>query len=81
MVGVNNEYLEARVPLVDRSIDKRHDKGKRHSIELEYLSFILGAHIDEAMKLVKMELLANLYKYMELSNPRSPIFHVYTTDP
>ena len=76
MDGVTNEYLEARVPVMDRSKDEMHDKGKGHSTELEYLSFILDAHVDEAIRLVKTELLPNLRKYTGLSNSRSPLFHV-----
>ncbi len=40
-------------------------------MKLEDLVIILDAHVDEAKKLIEMELLPYLYKYIELcSNPR-----------
>jgi len=56
---------------MEKPKDEMHDKGKRHSLKLEDLSFILDAHVDEAKRVVETELLPYLYKYIELcSNPR-----------
>ena len=56
---------------MEKPKDEMHDKGKRRSLKLEDLAFILDAHVDEAKKLVEMELIPYLYKYTELcSNPR-----------
>ena len=56
---------------MEKPKDEMHDKGKKHSLKLEDLAFILGAHVDEAKKLVEAELIPYLYKYTELcSNPR-----------
>ena len=56
---------------MEKPKDEIHNKGKRYLLKLEDLAFILDAHVDEAKKLVEMELLPYLYKYIELcSDPR-----------
>ena len=51
--------------------DEMHEKGKEHLLKLEDVVSILDALVDEAKVLVKMELIPNIYKYIELcSNPQ-----------
>ena len=48
--------------------NEMHEQGKRHSLDLKYISYIIDAQVDEAIELVKTELLPNLCKYVESSN-------------
>ncbi len=52
--------------------DEMHDKGNGHFMNLDELTGILDAHVDEARKLVEAELVPYVYKYTRLCNSPRP---------
>ncbi len=51
--------------------DEMHNKGKEHLLKLEDVVSVLDDLVDEAKRVVAMELLPHLHKYTELcSNPQ-----------